>query len=348
MKKLLASISLFAVLALALSACGVSVNSSAATVNGTGISISELTQTLNGATSSSLFNCLVSQQGGVKGAGIHATYSARFVAQQLSLLIDQYEVEAEVAKLHLVQTALATSLATNQLTAGLSAPSGSACTAPGAQVVASLPSSYRSLLLKLQVDEDLISAHLAGVSLTNTGVQAFAAAHPNISMLACVSVILVAKRATATSIINKIAAGGSFGALAKAQSIDTQSAANGGALGCVYPGQFSGLLATVVGSATVGKVSAPIAFGTNFVVLEVTKHQPGPTSGTALALVNSQTNAETSFVNSLSRRDSIWVNSQYGSWSNLSSHLQVVPASGPRNANIINPSAVTPLGDTYN
>jgi hypothetical protein len=346
-KKLLAPFSLFVVLALALSACGASVNSSAATVNGTGIPISQLTQALNDSTSSSLFSCLLSGQSGVKGAGVHGTYSARFTAEQLSLLIEQNEIQAEVAKFHLVPTALATSLAANQVSSGLSPPSGSSCTATGAQVIASLPNSYRNLLSNLQVDQDLLSAHLAGATLTNSGVQTFAAAHPNIADLACVSVILVAKRATATSIINKIASGSSFSALAKAQSIDSQSATNGGALGCVYPGQFSGTLAAAVSAAAVGKVSTPIAFGADYVVLEVTKRQSGTASGDALALVSSQTGAETALVNSLGRSDKVWVNSQYGSWSLSSGQFQVIPASGPPNADIVNPNAVTPLGDTY-
>lgn len=322
-------------------------SSSAASVNGNDISISELTQSLNDSSSSSLFSCLLSAQGGIKGSGIHGTYSARFTAEQLTLLIERNEIQAEVAKLHLVPTSLATSLATSQVSSGLTAPSGSSCTASGAQVLSSLPSSYQHLLSTLQTDQDLLSAHLAGTTLTNSGVESFAVAHPNIAMLACVSVILVAKRSTATNIINKIASGGSFSALAKAQSIDSQSATNGGALGCVYPGQFSGTLATAVAAATVGKVSAPIVFSSDYVVLEVTKRQAGTASGGALALVSSQTNAETALVNGLGRHGGIWVNSQYGSWSISSGQFQVVPSSGPRNADIVNPNAVTPLGDTY-
>ena len=324
-----------------------SVTPSAASVDGAEIPISELNQTLNDSTASSLFYCLVAQQGGVRGAGVQATYSRRYAAQQLSLLIERKELEAEITKLGLVRTSLASALAASQITNGLTPQSGGSCTATGSAVVASLTSSYRDLLMTLQVDQDLLSAHLAGASLTDAGVQAYARAHPNVSMLACVSVILTAKRATAASIVHQISTGASFSALARQRSIDPQSAANGGALGCVYPGQFSGQLASVVSKTSVGSVSAPIAFGSNYVILEVTKREPGSASGSALALVSSKANAEAAFFNGIGHNDSVWVNSQYGSWSIASGQYQVIPVSGPPNLDILNPTALTPLGDTY-
>ena len=51
---------------------------------------------------------------------------------------------------------------------------------------------------------------------------------------ACVSRIVTDTEAEANSIVTQLHAGASFAELAKANSIDTQTAANGGALGCDY------------------------------------------------------------------------------------------------------------------
>ncbi len=348
MKKLLALFGPLVVLALALSGCGVSTSSDAASVNGSNISISELNQTLSDASQSGPFRCLLSQQMAIQGAGVHATYSSRFVAQQLSLLIARAEIDAEVHRLHLATTALATQLSENQIASGLNGQAGGSCTATGAQVVASLSPSYRSLLTDLQIDQNLISAHLAGVALTDAGVAAYSRAHPEIAQLACVSAILVAKRSQAVAIVAKIRSGANFAALAKSDSIDPQTAAGGGALGCVYPGEFASGLAKVVGAIALNTPSEPVAFGSNFVVLEVTQRRSGSAAGAALALVSSQTAAETAFVNRLGARTQVWVNSQYGRWILASGQFQIAPPSGPVNAQILNPFAVTPVGDTYN
>lgn len=347
MKKLLALFVPLLVLALALSGCGVSTSSTAATVNGATISIAELKQTINDASQSVPFRCLLSQQAGIQGAGLHATYSSRFVAQQLSLLIARGEISGEIARLHLVSTALATQLSVSQIASGLNGQTGGACTATGPQVLASLAPSYRSLLTVLQVDQNLLSAHLAGVPLTDAGVSAYARAHPEIAQLACVSAILVATRTKALSIVSKLRSGAAFAPLARSDSIDTQSAPNGGALGCVYPGEFASGLSAVVGTIALHTPSAPIAFGTNFVVLEVTQRHAGSAAGAALALVSSKTAAEAAFVNRLGAKAQVWVNSQFGRWVHGTGQYQVAPPSGPVNAQILNPTAVTPIGDTY-
>jgi len=346
-KKLLALLGPLVVLSLALSGCGVSTSSGAAAVNGTTISISELNQTTRDAAQSPLFRCLLSQQSAINGAGMHATYSSRFVGQQLSLLVARAEINAEVRRLHLVTTALAMQLSESQIASGLNGQAGGSCSATGAQVLASLSASYRSLLTVLQVDQNLLSAYLAGAPLTNAGVRDYSRAHPDVARLACVSAILVAKRSLAETIIARIKAGASFAGLAKTDSIDTQSGANGGALGCVYPGEFASGLAKVVGTISLNTPSAPVAFGTNYVVLEVTHRQTGTDAGAALALVSSKSAAEAQFVDRLGARSQVWVNSQYGSWRLVSGQYQIVSPTGPLNAQILNPAAITPLGDTY-
>ncbi len=347
MKKFLLPLSLLVASALAVSACGVSATSDAASVDGQGISISTLNQTVTGVTTSAPFSCLVSQQGAIHGSGVAGTYSAKFVAQQLSLLVQEKVIAGEVNRLHLTSSSIAATLAQSQLAGALAGQSGSACSSTGAQVLASLPASYAKLLLNLQLDQDLVSAHLAGATLSTQGIAAYTATHPGVTSQACVSVILVSSKSAADGVETKLHAGASFSAIAKTTSVDSTSAANGGALGCVYPGQFTGSLSNVVSSIAVNSPSAPIAFQSDFVILEVTQRHPGTGPEAALAIVSSQTNAESAFMLNVERQRSVWINSQYGSWRLSSGQLEVVNGSGPKNSFVLNPNAVTPSGDTY-
>ena len=347
MKRLLVPLVVFLVIAGALSAGAITWSSGAAQVNGTTISVKQLNATLSAADSSAAFRCLLAQQGAVTGTGQSSTYSSKFAASELSLLVQRAELASEVAKLHLHSTALADLIAKSQLTSGLTGPQGSACTASGSQVVSSLPVSYVQLLTELQRNQDLIAAHLAGASLTPAGVRAFAGAHPGVAKLACVSVILLASKSAATGVIGSLHKGASFSALAKTKSIDPQTASAGGAVGCVFPGQFNASLEKAVGSAQIGAPLGPIQFGSNYVVLEVTSRSAGSSSGEAFALVSSSLNAELALMKRVGASTHIWVNSAYGSWRYASGAYRVISPSGPPNAAILNPTAVTPVGDTY-
>ncbi len=347
MKRILTPIALLLVLALAVSACGVTATSDAARVNGASVTIAQLNQTIHDATSSAPFDCLLSSQSAVAGAGVHQTYSAKFVAQQLGLLVQQEVLNREVARLHLASTPLATQLAEGQLASGLTGATGSSCSSTGATVLAALSPTYRNLLLGLQRDQDLLSAYVEGGTLTPAGVAAFAAAHPSVADQACVSVILVAKRATALSLEARLRTGSSFSALAKANSLDATTAANGGAVGCDYPGQFAGALATVIGSIGLNQPSAPSLFNSQYVIVEVTQRQAGSSSGAGLALVSAAANAEIALVNAAGHADSVWINSTYGTWSTTGGQNQVVSPAGPLNTLVLNPASLTPTGDTY-
>lgn len=351
MKKSLApfiALALLIGLAIGLAVSGVSVTSDAAEVNGASITQSQLNSVLHESTSSALFNCLLTQgTTPTKGAGVTSTFSSGYAAQQLSLLINHSVIEGALTKLHLQPTSLARSIANQQLASGLTSQTGSSCTATGAQVVASLPVTYRNLLINIQLDQDLLDAHLAGATLTNAGIAAYSKIHPNVTELACVSAILVAKKSTAQTLDAQLRGGASFSALAKANSTDATSAAAGGALGCYYPGEFSGTLGNAVSSLALNQPSAPVLFSSNWVILEVTQRQPGTAAGAALALVSGESAAGSAYAATLNTKDRIWVNSQYGHWGHTKTQDQVVAPTGPKNADLVNSYNLTPLGAVY-
>jgi hypothetical protein len=284
----------------------------------------------------------------VAGAGVSSTYNTIFAAQQLSLLVERQVITTEIDRLHLVTTPLAVSLAHQEIANGLGGSTGSSCVATGAQVFASLPAPYENLLLALQTDQNTLSAYLAGTTLTASGLSAFTRTHPGLTALNCVSAIVVATKAKALALRSTILAGSDFASIARANSTDSGSASAGGALGCLYPGELTSPLNTVVGNLRIGEISAPVSFSGSYVLLKITSRRPGTASGAATALVSAESSAESAFAARIDAAASVTVDSQYGTWARASSGYAVVSPKGPANKLLPNSLAVTPLGALYN
>jgi peptidyl-prolyl cis-trans isomerase C len=77
-------------------------------------------------------------------------------------------------------------------------------------------------------------------------------------------------RAKASRLADRIRSGESFGAVATAESDDTQSATQGGDLGLVRPGQLGTALESEIDKLEVNRVSEPIKSAYGFHVFEVT------------------------------------------------------------------------------
>lgn len=277
----------------------------------------------------------------VSGAGSE-NYNAGFAASQLSLLIRAHVLSTLVAKSGLSVSAADANLATTRLGAELSPPARSTCTVGGPAIIASLPASYRNFLVNLEVEQELLSAHLAGVAISPSALASYASARQRKAYDACVSVILVSSLASATAARAKIASGASFASVARSTSTDQSSAASGGVLGCLQPTQFQPPLDTDVENLAIGQVSQPIAFSSSYVLLEVTSRKP-PTELEALNyLLNSESAAQAALVTATESHLRIAVDPRYGSWKKVSGAYEVVPPTGPALADLLNPGAITP------
>ena len=256
----LASLAAICALAFGLSGCNVSLTPYAAIVNGSVISQTQLRSALSAIANNASYKCAIESNGTthVAGAG-QGTYNSTFSAQVLSILVQDEAVRQYVASRALPEPSAVTPIALAQLEAATAPPS--TCPGSGQSVVAAFVPSYRSVLVKFQVDEDALSARLAGASLTD--LSSYVAAHRNVMSLACVSVIEVATEATAKSLRSRLLGGASFSSLAKADSTDSTTAADGGAIGCVPDSEFTAPLDVLIAGLKVGVVSSPISFGTS-------------------------------------------------------------------------------------
>jgi hypothetical protein len=341
-RRTLLSIAAVALAGLVLGACDASFTPDAAQVGGVGISRATLDNVMSEAASSSSFRCDLEQNLAVSGSGVSSTFSKAFADQELELLIQHQVFAEEIARLGLRETSIADELAVSEVETGLTPSSSSTCTATGATVFNSLPHGYAELLVSVQADQDIMGAHLGGTTLTSSGLAAYAAAHPAAAKLTCVSAIVVAKEATAAKIVKLVDAGASFGELAKADSTDSTSAADNGALGCLYPSDFTVPLNTIIENLPLATPSAPISFSGSWVLLEVTARQPGTALGAAGAVVNAESAASNSFADRLIARAHVTVDPQYGVWKKSSGNYTVVAASGPPDALVTNAVPLTP------
>ncbi len=188
------------------------------------------------------------------------TVSAQIAAGWLTSLIQQQVVDREFAQRHLTVTPEDRQ----------GAQAGAEQTFISAEVFAAFPSWFRARVL----DRDARIVAL-GQSVTKPPTDADARAYfdQNKAQICpsgkTVAHILVKTKAEADAIEAQLAAGGDFAALAKAQSTDAGSGAQGGALGCLGAQQFVQEFDTAANALVVGQTSAPVQTQYGFHVIKV-------------------------------------------------------------------------------
>ena len=208
--------------------------------------------------------------------------------------------------------------------------SASGTTISGEQLLSALPASVSAAQVHNQaVDEKLLAR---GADLSPKAVQSFYAANTPLFTEVCVSRIVTDTDAPANQLVAQIAAGASFSSVAMANSLDTQTKALGGSLGCSFT------LSQVeqdlnVQAITVGQPIAPVQDPSSgqWLIYAVTSQQVEPLASAA-SVVRRELLQTTANVNRVSkeivafaRTTNVSINPQYGTWEKLA----VVPPVGP-------------------
>ncbi len=312
------------------SGCNANWSPYAARVGTATISAGTLDGALTSISSDKGYSCLVGGGAPLSGAGT-STFSQTFVGFVLTNLIRSQVVQQEAERQHLPEPSSVVPVATAQLRASVAQalaqdPScGSAATA-----WSGLSSSYRAELVHYQVAEDALAAHAEGTSLTAGDLSRFAASHPSLSQASCVSVIELTSLAEAATIRRALEKGASFSTEAHRYSKDANSAAAGGAIGCVVPGQLIQPLGPVVSRLAPGTVSAPVKFQTDYLLLLVTSRHSQPLSSLVAQLFANARTAFGQLLDEAIRSTTIAIDPRYGSWSEAPATFgQVEPPKGP-------------------
>ena len=207
-------------------------------------------------------------------------------------------------------------------------PTGASLT--GAALLAGLPEPVRAAQIRNEaVDEKLLAR---GADLSDAAVAAYYAANQPLFTAECVSVITTDTQAHAEQLIAQLNAGAAFADVAKASSLDSQTAANGGTLGCNFT-EARVEQALQQQSIAEGRPVGPVQDTTTgqWVIYEVTNRTVEPLSAAA-SVVRRELLQATSNVTRVSREiagfarhSDVWVDPRYGTWKALSIVAPVAP-----------------------
>jgi hypothetical protein len=260
-----------AVLTLALlvvgAACGRTSTAPAATVDGTPISTSELVDELNAiAANNDYLNSLQTAGLTVRGTS-PGSFDAAFVAQTLLQEINYSMVHSEFSQLGLDPSDACRTQARDELFLQIGNNDASA----GETLFNKFPQNYQQTLERRNTELLALVNHLAGQDCgTPVDAASFYNAHPEDFTALCVSLIAVGDDATAASVVDRARAGEDFATLARQNSIDAQTAVNGGDIGCRLPSEFNPTVAAQLQAAAVGDVLDPIPGSGGISILKIT------------------------------------------------------------------------------
>lgn len=196
------------------------------------------------------------------------------------------------------------------------------------------PASFRQRLARANALATAVEAVVTDSTLDPTPAELEAFYRRNAATICpsgrVVSHILVATEAEARAIEGELRSGGDFAAIAAARSTDTQSGAQGGALGCLGAEQFVPEFQAAADALAPGQTSAPVRTQYGWHVIRV----EAATYAVLRAAVQSayQQVVSTKFqrwVQRTVRGADVTVNPRYGTWRRVGGSFQVVPPNAP-------------------
>lgn len=343
------------------------VPSNAATVNGATLSTSVVQTDLDAVAGNSAYLCYLNASALVRSngsSGLSAvrgatsdSYSSSFVTlwmnQEITrTLLEQKAAAAGIPAPSAADLAQARTDLASSIDSTLAQVAGSQyqCPVTAAALLGGMPKDFVDRQVTAQALSEAFLARSAGISITPAAVKAYYEANTAKFDKICLSGILVSSKATADSLKSQLAAGADFATLASQNSIDAQSKAQGGALGCFDPtsGQYQAVLSDV-GSLKVGEVTDPLPSQSgSYVLLTVTKRTTTPFDGLATiirrTMVASAATKASAAISGLLHSAQVSVNPRFGAWKATDASAGLVPPPAPATASIPNAAANLPGG----
>lgn len=323
-------------LALAGTACG-SVSPYAAKVDNKSISQGDLEGELRSIAANEPYLKLVESRQQVKGTGA-GTFDAAFTALALTRQIYYQLIATEVAKRKLVVTPADLSAARATVIQQIQ----------GEDVFKAFSKSYQDELIRRQAQLDVLTLNLNGqTGSIDDAAKVYYDAHKDEFAKACVSHILVDSQDKANAIKARLDKGEDFATVAKAESQDSQSAANGGALGCDITQEtgFVPEFLLAVFTQPVGQVGNPVQTQFGFHLIKVTSRDTPPYDQVKDQVRQKLTsNGQEKLLNWLQdtvNKAKIVVNPKYGTFDKTGSSPGVVPPSRPADTTPSTPGAAS-------
>jgi hypothetical protein len=324
------------------------VPSNAASVNGTAISRQTLNSDLSAIAGSRGFQCYLDAQLEVSGKNVSGlfpvtgagrvgtvgsppTYNNNFVRYWLGKMSDDVLVEQMLQRRHVSVTAddltFGRSSFTQEITTvlgQLESATGSSCGVSAASLLASLPASFVTEQVQAQTALAVLSAHLAGFSLSAGDLQRYYQKHSAEFETECISYVGFTSQADAATARSQIVGGTPIASTGTATQI-----------GCGPQVAITSLPAAVV-KLPVGQLSQPVSegTGTKYALLFVTARNPTPfnkvRTTVAQVLLNSGSTKTTAVLTVAGAKAEVTADPRYGQVRPLSVDLAapLSPATG--------------------
>lgn len=336
-KPLEACVALLLLCGLAVAACGATGVPYAATVAGHRISQSGLDDELRSIGNNAAFSNALEQSGGIKvrGKGV-GTFDSGFVARILSRQIIYQLFDDELARRKLVIGSRDLDSARQSVVAQFAIPpaAGQSPDPSTAQsVFNAFPKAYQAVLVRRGAEVTVLRSALDRAYYDGNRAQLIqvCASHVLLAVKdAQGNVDFTASKTKADAVEAELAAGKDFATVAKSESNDPGSAAQGGDLGCSSPDQYVAEFAQAVRTQPIGTVGPPVKTQFGYHVIKVTSRKPLTfTDFEAQASQSQDPNADrlTVYLRQITTTVKITVDPRYGSFD--ASQLQVVPPPAP-------------------
>lgn len=335
----------------------------AATVSGVTVGRSQLDSLLSEITQSAYAQCALQLQGvnlptPLTGAGDY-TVSSQLASYELSTLVLGRLIDRDLARRGHPVTASDLSDAQTDFVAQLTPAAGSTSPCPGqitGQSLASrLPAGFRTQQVQFAAAEDQLAITVGHLDVSPGALLAYYRAHPSQFQELCLSDIAVDTQAQAQSLRAAIVSGSSsFAAEAEQNSLDTETASDGGQIPCVPASEVvNSLIVSAVAGLSPGQVSQPVyessstSGGGVWFLLEVNGRPDIPfsaaESGIRQQLVSAEEPAVSAELGRLAKVAHVTVDPRYGRWSATEG---VTPPSTPPAKDLLSSTADQPLGSS--
>lgn len=245
--------------AVVLAGCG-SASPYAAKVDGKAISQDELESEMRSIAANEAYLRSVESRVQIRGTG-QGTFDAAFTGQvlggQILYVLINREVDRRKLKISDVELRAARDTRAQQL--------------GGEEILTGFPKEYQDKLVERDAKVNALTVSLAGQNTSDDATKAYYNAHKEEFTQACVSHILVATREKADQLKARVVGGEDFGAVAKAESQDSLSAAKNGELGCDISADTvsSPEFVAAVMSQPIGEVGGPVQTTAGFHLVKV-------------------------------------------------------------------------------
>ena len=219
----------------------------------------------------------------------------------------------------------------------------------GRQILDAVPPWFRDELVSRHVNLLALQAALVNQPcVSSDAARAYYDAHTSDFDESCLSVIQLSDPSKVDAIMAQLRGGADFATVAKASSVDTSTAANGGDVGCLTKNQLPAQVLDAAFNTPIGQVADPIQTSQGTLILKVTNRKtPAYTDVQSEAqqlAASASRDTIGQWYTQVIANASVAVDGRYGTWDSQNGNIKAPPTATTATTTPIAPSGTAPTG----